>query len=66
MPEHHGRVYFTTWFDKSGVFHVSPKDGVELMAIKHLLYEIGEHTMEKMVVFDTDVPIALGSDPKTY
>jgi len=35
-------------------------------AIKHLLYEIGEHTMEKMVVFDTDIPIALGSDPKTY
>jgi len=62
MSEVNSRIYFNMYFDEKGVFHVSPKDGVERMVLKQLLYEIGEHSMEKMVVFHTEVPIALGSD----
>jgi len=62
MDNPSNRVYFNTYIDETGVFHVSPRDGMERLVIKQLLYEIGEHTMEKMVVFDTEVPIKLGSE----
>jgi len=39
--------------------HISPRDNIEAMALKHLAYEVGEHTMEKMVVIDTVVPLKL-------
>ncbi len=54
--------YFCLFIDESGVFHISPRNNIEAMALKHLKYEIGEHTMEKMVVIDTQVPIRLGSE----
>lgn len=54
--------YFNLFIDETGVFHISPKNNIEAMALKHLKYEISEHTMEKMVVIDTQVPIRLGSE----
>ena len=56
------RDYFNVYFDETGVLHISPKNTIEAMALKHLEYEIGEHTMAKMVVIETEIPIALGSD----
>jgi len=53
------REYFNVFFDETGVLHISPRDNIEAMALKHLLYEVGEHTMEKMIVVDTSVPIKL-------
>lgn len=56
------RDNFNLYFDGTGVLHIAPKDNIEAMALKHLNYEIGEHSMEKMVVIDTEVPIKLGAD----
>jgi len=56
------REYFNVFFDETGVLHISPRDNIEAMALKHLLYEIGEHTMEKMVSIDTESAIVLGSE----
>jgi len=53
------REYFNVYFDETGVLHISPRDNIEAMALKHLAYEVGEHTMEKMVVIDTAVPLKL-------
>lgn len=57
-----GYQYFNLFIDETGVFHISPRNNIEAMALKHLKYEISEHTMEKMVVIDTQVPIKLGAD----
>lgn len=62
---HHARVYFNVYLDSKGVLHISPRDGVERMALKYHAGEVAEHGMEKMVVIDTEIPIPLGSsDPK--
>lgn len=55
-------TYFSVYFDETGVLHIAPKNNIEAMALKHLEYEIGEHTMEKMVVIDTQVAIKLPSE----
>lgn len=56
------RDYFNVYFDEAGVLHIAPRNTIESMALKHLEYEISEHTMAKMVVIDTEVPISLGVD----
>jgi len=53
------REYFNVYFDETGVLHISPRDNIEAMALKHLAYEVGEHTMEKMISIDTMVPMKL-------
>ena len=56
------REYFNVYFDETGVLHISPRDNIEAMALKHLLYEVGEHTMERMISIDTVIPMKLSKE----
>lgn len=53
---------FNVYFDEAGVLHIAPCNNIEAMALKHLEYEVGEHSMAKMIVIETEVPIKLPAD----
>lgn len=55
-------VNFNVHLDGDGILHVSPKDNVEGMALKHVEYLAAKHGLEKVVIIHTDVPIKLGAE----